>query len=530
MQSHTRSLVLPSTSFNDTPLESEFLPTTNSNIFQIISSIKLNAAGEDGIPIRFIKLILPLIIDHLTHITNYCLMTSTFPDCWKLASVIPVAKKLKISSANDFRPISILPCLSKVLEKVIAKQICSHLHQQSLLYPLQSGFRAEHSCSTAMVNVLNDIRIKFDEGYVTLLCLLDFSKAFDTVNHELLCWKLRRYFNFSSSATRLLKSFLTDRLQKVIIAGKSSVFKPVEQGVPQGSILGPILFCMFINDLPHVCKYVTTHLYADDVQLCLSRSISNINDLALNFNHDLSAIHRWSVENGLLLNPTKSQIIAICNRSLDISLLPDIFLSCSKLTYSQSVKSLGFILNRNLSCYDHINIVVGRIYGCLRKLWLSANFTPIETRRKLVIALIIPIITYAEVVYSNLDSLSQHKLQVAFNDSVRYIYGLRRYDRISELSRNVLGCSLQQYLNARNCIFLHNIITRKTPEYLYSRLNFSRSHRTFNINIPTFRYLNSSRLFFIHSIRLWNSLPIHIKRINSPFNFKNSIINYYSMR
>lgn len=209
MQSHTRSLVLPSTSFNDTPLEFEFLPTTNSNILQIISSIKSNAAGEDGIPIRFIKLILPLIIDHLTHITNYCLMTSTFPDCWKLASVIPVAKKLKISSANDFRPISILPCLSKVLEKVIAKQICSHLHQQSLLYPLQSGFRAGHSCSTAMVNVLNDIRIKFDEGYVTLLCLLDFSKAFDTVNHELLCWKLQRYFNFSSSATRLLKSFLT---------------------------------------------------------------------------------------------------------------------------------------------------------------------------------------------------------------------------------------------------------------------------------------------------------------------------------
>lgn len=207
--------------------------------------------------------------------------------------------------------------------------------------------------------------------------------------------------------------------------------------------------------------------------------------------------------------------------------MPDIWLSGTKLKLVESATSLGFVINRHLSCYNHINVVVGRVYGCLRKLWISASYTPLETRRRLVQSLIMPIIGYSEVVYSCLDSASFHKLQVAYNDAIRYIFKLRRFDHVSVYSKNFLGCTLQQYMNIRNCIFLHKIITSHSPPYLFAKLNFSRSRRTFNINTHHYNYLNSKRLFFVHAIRLWNELPLHIKGILNAKNFKIALLNYY---
>lgn len=512
------------------PRLSDFEVVTEDDVIGCVAAIKSNSAGEDGVPIRFIKLILPLIVSHLTHLINFCIMSSTFPQSWKIAKVIPIAKKPNATAVSDFRPISILPCLSKVLEKIIAKQILRHLSLNLLLSPFQSGFRPNHSCSTAMVNVLEDIRQVYDKGYVTLLCLLDFSKAFDKVNHKILCWKLQHFFGFSERAVKLLRSFLSNRSQRVVVGENSSALRPVQQGVPQGSILGPILFCIFINDLPSVCKHSSIHLYADDVQLYLARPRSSTAELASLLNEDLSKVHTWSLVNGLLLNPAKCQIIPISNKTLNLDLVPDVWLSHTKLQLAESVTSLGFRINRNLSGSNHINSVIGRVYGCLRKLWLSASFTPTETRRKLIRTLVLPIITYAEVVYCNLDSLSQHKLQVAYNDAVRYVYGIRRHDHISEHSRDFLGCTLKQYINARNCIFLHRIINSKSPSYLFDKLQFARSARTLTLIQPRCKYLNSSRLFFVHVTRLWNSLPFHLRGISNAANFKKAILLHFSMQ
>lgn len=510
------------------PILEDFVVATEVEITQCVTAIKSNSIGEDGLPIRFIKLILPQIISHLTHVINWCITTSTFPQAWKTARVLPIAKKTNPSSPADFRPVSILPCLSKAFEKIMAKQIMKHLSLNKLLYTQQSGFRANHSCSTAMVNLLEEIRQDYDRGFVSLLCLLDFSKAFDNVNHKILCWKLKNNFGFSERAVKLINSFLSGRSQRVVSDERFSFSKEIKQGVPQGSILGPILFCMFINDLPSVCKYASVHLYADDVQLHLAKPFSNLNELVLLINEELKHIYTWSVANGLLLNPSKSQVIPISKNNFNLRLLHDINLNNNKIKAVESVTSLGYTINRNLSGYNHTNVVIGRIYGCLRKLWISAYFTPQETRRKLVLTLVLPLITYAEVVYSSLDSLSQRKLQVAFNDAVRYIYGIRRYDHISVFARGLIGCTLQEYINARNCIFLHKIMNTQCPSYLYNRLNFTRSSRTVNLIPYRCNYLNSSRLFFIHTVRLWNSLPSQIKNISNPSNFKSAILQHFS--
>lgn len=509
-------------------LDYDFEAVNENDIVESVVALKSNATGEDGIPLRFVKIILPHLLRPLTHIINYCLASSTFPDNWKAARIIPVAKKSLPSLPSDYRPISILPTLSKVFEKILAKQIVGHLNRNSLLSPFQSGFRPQHSCATAMVKILDDIRQQYDRSYLTVLCLLDFSKAFDRVNHSILCRKLRHYFGFSDRAVRLISSYLSNRFQRVLVGEHFSNVKYLREGVPQGSILGPVLFCMFINDISHVCKSVSFHLYADDVQIYLSRPVGLLEDLFHRINSDLSAIYIWSVENGLTLNPSKTQAILISKKYYEPDFLPPLLLSNTQIKFVDKVTTLGFKINTSLSCHDHINYTISRIYGCLRKLWTCASFIPRDTKLKLMKTLLVPIITYTEAIYCKLDSLSQNKLQVAFNGMIRYIYGLRRYDHVSAYQNSILGCSLTQYLNARNCIFLHKIIYSKSPRYLYEKLQFAQSDRTFNLIVQPYNYTNSSRLFFTHAIRLWNSLPVNIRRTSGAFQFRAAIFKYFS--
>lgn len=506
----------------------DFATVAESEVLATVQALKSNAVGEDGIPLWFVKLILPHFLGTLTHIINYCITSSTFPLLWKRARVTPVAKKSQPLLPSDYRPISILPCLSKISEKILAGQVVRHLESNGLLSQYQSGFRANHSCSTAMVKVLDDIRHQFDKDCLTVLCLLDFSKAFDRVNHKVLCGKLVSYFGFSTRAALLIENYLKDRTQRVDINGVISEARDILAGVPQGSILGPILFCMYINDLPKVCKNVSFHLYADDIQIYLSRPIGLIEDLICRTNEDLNAIQVWSVANGLTLNPRKTQAILFSKRGCNTGQFPSLYLGNFKIPYMESLTSLGYKLTSNLSCNDHVNFVVGRIYGALRKLWQSSDFTPLETKLHLVKSLLIPIISYFEVVYPRMDSCSEHKLLVAFNSMTRYIYGLRRFDHISAYQTKILGCTLLQYFNARNCIFLHKIIQTRSPSYLYSKLIFCQSRRTLNIVIPTFNYLNSSRLFFVNSTRVWNSLPTSTRQITNLTKFRKEVFRYFS--
>jgi len=179
---------------------------------------------------------------------------------------MPVAKRNNPLLPEDFRPISILSALSKVLEGLMADQINQYLSDKNILNPMQSGFRKGHSCNTAMLKILDDIRSSFDINMITLLCLLDFSKAFDSVDHVILCNKLKAY-GFSDSVVRLIWSYLSNRRQRVKVDSGYSNYTQLTSGVPQGSILGPLLFAIFINDLFDVCKFSEVHAYADDFQI-----------------------------------------------------------------------------------------------------------------------------------------------------------------------------------------------------------------------------------------------------------------------
>lgn len=227
----------------------EFTNVTNETTYNALFAISTNALGHDKIPAIFVKKMSPFIIPFLTLIINGCITISFFPTDWKSAVVKPIAKTKTPTTVEEFRPISILPCLSKVLERIMKDQIQEYASTNDLLYKYQSGFRNKLSTNTAILSVVHDLASAVESNHVTILCLLDLRKAFDLVDHNLMLLKLYTNFKFSRRSCAFIKSYLTGRQQKVEINDSSSNLINVTSGTPQGGILSALLFTLFINDL-----------------------------------------------------------------------------------------------------------------------------------------------------------------------------------------------------------------------------------------------------------------------------------------
>ena len=506
--------------------ELNFIAFSLNDVYVAVMSVKSNAVGSDGIHLKFIKIILPFILPVVTHIFNHIVCSGIFPSKWKIANIIPVGKNNSANRPEDFRPISILCAISKVFEKLICSQILQHVCEKNLLSQYQSGFRSGRSCNTAILKVLEDIRPYYDKSDTTILTLIDFSKAFDTVNYNILLQKLKNYYGFSSYSCNLIKSYLSDRSQVVITNGSISSLKPLFAGVPQGSVLGPILFSLFINDITSCCQNSHIHMYADDVQIYLSRPPSQTEDLVSCLNDDLFRINAWSQHNQLLINASKTKALCISPRQRIP--LPPLCLQEKNIEIVDNVKNLGFYINSRLNCSSHISFVISRIYCILRKLWYSASLLSKDLKMKLVRVLITPYLTYMANVYSELDAASSKKLQMVVNNCARYIFNKRKYDNISKYSIQILGCNLSSFFIVRNLILVHAIIYTKEPSYLFNKLTFLKSRRTFNLKVPHHNYLVSSRLFFVNAVKYWNNLPHHLKLERRSSVFKAAVISLHS--
>lgn len=336
-------------------------PIKPDTVHLILKRLKSNAKGVDQIALNMVTLCVPNIIDIITHIINESIRTNTFPNVWKLALVRPIPKITNPNTVKDLRPISLLCCLSKILERAVCDQVTQYLELNSILPTVQSGFRKEHSTATALLDVVDGILTAQDTGKGSILVLLDFSRAFDAINVELLLSKLA-YYGFDDGTVRWFKSYLSNRSQIVElkrsdgITVKSCPF-PVNRGVPQGSILGPILFILYCTDITKIINNCNYHIYADDLQLYLSCSPDNFEAVIQKINDDLDRVADWSSRNSLVLNPVKSKFMIIGSKKQIENienLQPDIRIKGNSIERVREARNLGVKFDQHLRFESHL--------------------------------------------------------------------------------------------------------------------------------------------------------------------------------
>ena len=381
-----------------------FETITCSETAKVIKSLKpKTSSGHDNLSTVLLKFISPTIAQPLTTIINQSLCTGIFPDLLKIAKVLPFFKKADPHIFDNYRPISLLPTISKVFEKIVYKQIYNYFQTNKLFYIHQYGFRDQHSTELAALELTDRITNHMDNRKIPIAIFLDLSKAFDTLDHSILISKLN-YYGIKGPALLWFKSYLSGRRQYVDFDGSASSYLTLTTGVPQGSVLGPLLFLICMNDLHKVTDKFHSILFADDTSListictfdiphsirCNNKAISD------NINGELNKVYDWLALNKLSLNVSKTKFMLFHHRQLNItSLIPDLRINNQPIDRITNFNFLGLTLDENMTWNCHINKIankISRTIGILNKL---KNILPVHILKIIYTSLIQPHLQYA---------------------------------------------------------------------------------------------------------------------------------------
>jgi hypothetical protein len=515
-------------SFSDSVFSLKLVDETT--IFNIIKKISTNAQGVDGITLDMILLTLPRTLNVITSIVNSSLQSGNYPEIWKHAIVKPLPKTIHPLKENDLRPVSILPCLSKIIEKAVQIQINEYLKVNNILPAKQSGFRKGMSTVTALLDVVDDILAAQDKGQGSILVLLDYSRAFDTIDTALLIAKLK-YYGFDKNALKWFHNYLTNRYQQVEVTPtdgtkKLSTKSLVNKGVPQGSILGPILFILYTSDLPHSVMHTKYHLYADDLQIYTSFKPLETKTFVNKINYDLKNITQWSKDNGLVLNPAKTKFLILGSEkqiNQISSSLPEIKLDDVMIEPVNEARNLGVRMDGKLRFEKHVSEVVKQCYYRLRVLYQIRQYLSIDVRIYLCESLILSKLNYADTV-TGMCILTRTKkiIQRLQNSCARFCFLIPPRAHITPYlnSRNLMNMETRRQLHFATLLF--GVIKDKDPSYLFSKLTFTKRKSRINDRLlcPTHNTAAFRGSFRYSATKCWNNIPPPIRLSCSVGSFK----------
>ncbi|XP_075151199.1 uncharacterized protein LOC142225310 [Haematobia irritans] len=401
-------------SFRESDSPFSFCGVNELELLEAMGKVKSRSVGLDGVPIHFIKSIFPLVSSFILDLVNCILTTSTFLSAWKKARVVPIPKSRVVSEPADLRPISILLAISKIVEHIMKGQIL--MATSNLIHESQYAFRQGLNTTHLLLSLTDHVRTDINNGCSSSLVSLDLSKAFDSVSYARLVAKLGGQFGFSLSACKLIYSYLRNREQFVAMNGAESSILPLASGIPQGSVLGPLLFILYVNDIhcytdSRVCR---TFVFADDVFLLFSGCGSSTENFEIEINAVLDRFRHWALMNDLLVNVAKTKALMFgSNRGLPQ--LPNLFLGYERIEFVDRHRCLGVVLDSELSFQFHIDALSGRIWSTLRRISSSNLFLPLNVRLKLAHSLLMSQVLYGLEVISGCSGQLFAKLRRTVN-------------------------------------------------------------------------------------------------------------------
>ena len=497
-------------------------PVRTRFVFDQLSELKVGkSTGLDGISVRFLKDGAEVLAGPLCHIVNLSITSEVVPSGMKDARVTPLFKKGSRLDCGNFRPVSILNVLSKVLERAVHAQFVSYLTKQGVLTESQSGFRPGFSTGTCLLGLSDYIKREMSKGKLVGLVLLDLQKAFDCVDHSILLDKLGK---MGVGSVDWFRSYLSGRRQCVLVDGVVSDFKEVTCGVPQGSILGPILFLCYVNDMA-ISLGCHLSLYADDSTLVASGR--NASELGAYLSGQLARCKDWMVDNKLSLHLGKTECILIGSKrrlkgAQDFRVLCD----GSEVKRVSSVRYLGVMLDENFKGSVQGMSVIKKVASRLGFLYRSASLLDFDSRKVLCSSLVQPCIDFCVVSwYIGLSNKFKERLDVLQRKMVRYIYGWGPRSHVGTSTLRELGwLTISDRVRYFAVLHVFKIKRRTAPSYLchnFVPVSNVHDHRTRGSNydfhlshgdVPgTFSYFGKVQ---------WNSLPDKLRSIESVDLFK----------
>ena len=483
-------------------------PVTNQEIHKLVMSLKNGAPGYDGIKSDTLKLSVQHICEPLAHVCNMSLMQGTFPQELKLANVLPLYKSGDPQLFNNYRPVSLLPTLSKVLEKVMYTRLMSFLEINDILIGNQFGFRRSHSSYMALMVMINEISQALDSGEHVVGIFLDFSKAFDTVNHSILLKKLYHY-GIRGNALEWFESYLSGRQQYVTYNGLSSSTKYIKCGVPQGSILGPLLFLVYINDLQRVCKSSIPILFAGDTNLFYKNPDKSI--LEDQINNELKHVSLWLKVNKLSLNVSKTHYI-VFTRKLKSATSLNIGIDDKIINEVNKTKFLGVIIDKKLTWKEHISYLSSKIsrgIGMIIKAKKRLNKDALVT---LYYSFIYPYMTYCNHIWGTACISSLNKVIVLQKKAIRIICNVNRRAPTDSLFRDlkiIPFLDVNIYMISR---FMFRYVNGRVPSLFCGYFTFNTSIHKYetrqarHFHLPQVRSDLGKKNIRYRGAQIWNYL------------------------
>ena len=440
-----------------------FTLVNENDVEKHLASLRIkNSPGVDGISVKLLKKLSPALINPLTLLINQSLVTGIFPNKLKIAKVLPLFKKYDYAIMDNYRPISLLTSISKLFEKVVFTQLYDYFRNNDLFYDSQYGFLKNHSTEYAAMELTDKILKDIDDKNISLAVFMDLSKAFDTLDHDILTKKLAHY-GIHGTALQWFTSYLTDRSQCVEIEGVSSNILPLYTGVPQGSILGPLLFLIYMNDIPNCTKQFYFILYADDTTLSNTIQIPSLSPIDLN--EELTKVYDWLAVNKLSLNvrKTKYVIFHAMNKRIQDA-VPNLEINGIPLEKVQNFNFLGLILNENMSWKPHIDLLANRLAKCAGVLNKLKRVLPIHILRTFYFNMVQSRMMYCILTWG-FDYYRIEKLQKIF----LRIISSSKYNANSEPLFKDLDILKIESLFSQSCLkFLYKFKKCQLPKYFLS--------------------------------------------------------------